>query len=251
MQTPASAQLDAWRAQLRHPGFCFVAADQMQSALSAAACDSFPAFAQSWNNLELDHYMADAGRYRKRRHGVFLLDSSAEQPSIRPLAPQPHYQSLEYNALNGGIARYFAQIEPAQRDSPVFEELLTLFARLVKPLCNDVKNWRAEAHQFRIEPTPEYLGQPTPEGMHRDGVDFVLVLMIARENIEAGTTSVHIAGGLEVGNFTLKLPFEAVWLDDNRLFHGVTAVHPKNPDLPAYRDVLVLTLKASTEAIDG
>ena len=247
MHTFASVQLESWRAQLRHPGFCFVAAGQMRSALSEAALSSFPAFAQSWNHLELDLYMADAGRYRKRRHAVFQLQTTAEALKVSALAPQPHYQSLEYNTLNGGIARYFAQIEAAQRQSPVFVELLSLFAALVQPLCSDITSWRAEAHQFRIEPTPDYQGQPTPEGMHRDGVDFVLVLMIARENIEAGTTSVHIAGGLEVGNFTLKQPFEAVWLDDNRLFHGVTAVHPKNPELPAYRDVLVLTLKAERD----
>ena len=238
MQPSASVQLESWRAQLRHPGFCFVAAEQMRSALSAAALGSFQAFAQSWNHLELDLYMADAGRYRKRRHAVFQLQTTAEALKVSALAPQPHYQSLEYNTLNGGIARYFAQIEAAQRQSPVFVELLSLFAALVQPLCSDITNWRAEA---------DYQGQPTPEGMHRDGVDFVLVLMIARENIEAGTTSVHIAGGLEVGNFTLKQPFEAVWLDDNRLFHGVTAVHPKNPELPAYRDVLVLTLKAERD----
>lgn len=250
MSTFASVQLESWRAQLRHPGFCFVSAEQMASALSSAALESFPAFAQSWNHLELDHYMADAGRYRKRRHGVFEIQSHGDSPIIHALPPQPHYQSLEYNALNGGVARYFAQIEPVQQRSSVFKELLSLFAQLVQPLCSDISHWRAEAHQFRIEPTPDYLGLPTPEGMHRDGVDFVLVLMIARENIEAGTTSVHLAGGLEVGNFTLRLPLEAVWLDDNRLFHGVTAVHPKNPELPAYRDVLVLTLKAQNPATD-
>lgn len=246
----ATAQLESWRAQLRHPGFCFVSAEQMASVLSPVALASFPAFAQSWNHLELDHYMADAGRYRKRRHGVFEISDTPRGPSIHPLSPQPHYQSLEYNALNGGIARYFAPIEPEQQGSAVFTELLRLFAQLVQPLCSDIRRWRAEAHQFRIEPTPDYLGLPTPEGMHRDGVDFVLVLMIARENIEAGTTSVHLAGGLEVGNFTLRLPLEAVWLDDNRLFHGVTAVHPRNPKLPAYRDVLVLTLKAHSTAAE-
>ena len=107
----------------------------------------------------------------------------------------------------------------------------------------DVNSWLAEAHQFRIEPTPDAAGLPTPEGVHRDGVDYVLVLMVARENIAAGTTTVHLAGGLEVGSFTLAQPFEAVWLDDSRIFHGVTAVHARKPELAAYRDVLVLTLR--------
>ena len=127
--------------------------------------------------------------------------------------------------------------------NPLFIELLQRFAELVKPLRTDVQTWLAEAHQFRIEPTPDAAGLPTPEGVHRDGVDYVLVLMVARENIAAGTTTVHLAGGLEVGSFTLSKSLEAVWLDDSRIFHGVTAVHARDPELPAYRDVLVLTLR--------
>jgi hypothetical protein len=40
-------------------------------------------------------------------------------------------------------------------------------------------------HQFRIEARPGEQGKPTPEGMHRDGVDYVLVLLVDRRNIRA------------------------------------------------------------------
>jgi hypothetical protein len=33
------------------------------------------------------------------------------------------------------------------------------------------------------------------------------------------------------------------WHDDSRTYHGVTAVTPLNPRLPAYRDVLVVTFR--------
>ncbi len=212
----------------------------MRSVLSNAALAAWPSFAQSWNDLVLDAYMQDNGRYRKRRHAAFNVCANG---AITALPAQPHYQSLDYNTLNGGIARHFAPILPANRESPIFVELLQRFAELVQPLCADVQNWLAEAHQFRIEPTPDAAGLPTPEGVHRDGVDYVLVLMVARENIAAGTTTVHLAGGLEVGSFTLSQPLQAVWLDDSRIFHGVTAVHARDPALAAYRDVLVLTLR--------
>ena len=32
------------------------------------------AFAHSWNALELDRYMADGGRYRRRRHATFSVE---------------------------------------------------------------------------------------------------------------------------------------------------------------------------------
>ncbi len=232
--------LNQWRTALRQPGYCFVSVQLMRSVLSNAALAAWPNFAQSWNDLELDSYMRDEGRYRKRRHAAFNVSANG---AVTTLPAQPHYQSLDYNRLNGGIARHFAPILPESTNNPLFLELLQRFAELVKPLNADVQSWLAEAHQFRIEPTPDTAGLPTPEGVHRDGVDYVLVLMVARENIAAGTTTVHVAGGLEVGSFTLALPLEAVWLDDKRIFHGVTAVHARDPELPAFRDVLVLTLR--------
>ncbi len=239
-QTQPHQTLNNWRAALRQPGFCFVSDQLMRSVLSAAALAAWPSFAKSWNDLVLDAYMRDEGRYRKRRHAAFKVSAEG---AISALPAQPHYQSLDYNPLNGGIARHFAPMLPANTDNALFIELLQCFAELVKPLNADVHSWLAEAHQFRIEPTPDAEGLPTPEGVHRDGVDYVLVLMVARENIAAGTTTVHLASGLEVGSFTLSQPFEAVWLDDSRIFHGVTAVHARNPELPAFRDVLVLTLR--------
>ncbi len=232
--------LNHWRAALREPGFCFISDQLMRTVLSTTALASWQSFAQSWNDLVMDAYMRDEGRYRKRRHAAFNISANG---AITALPAQPHYQSLDYNPLNGGIARHFAAMLPANTHNPLFIELLQRFAELVKPLRTDVQTWLAEAHQFRIEPTPDSAGLPTPEGVHRDGVDYVLVLMVARENIAAGTTTVHLAGGLEVGSFTLSKSLEAVWLDDSRIFHGVTAVHARDPELPAYRDVLVLTLR--------
>ena len=100
---------------------------------------------------------------------------------------------------------------------------------------------QVEAHQFRIEARPGQAGQPTPEGMHQDGVDWVLVLMIGRENIASGTTSIHGLDRTLLGSFTLEAPMDAALLDDHRVFHGVTPVQPLDDARPAHRDVLVLT----------
>ena len=49
-------------------------------------------------------------------------------------------------------------------------------------------------------------GKPTPEGMHRDGVDYVLVLLVNRRNIQSGTTTVHDLDKRTLGSFTLTDP---------------------------------------------
>jgi hypothetical protein len=100
-----------------------------------------------------------------------------------------------------------------------------------------------EIHQFRIEAKPGEAGQPTPEGMHRDGVDWVLVLMVRRENVASGETTIYDLRQRPLGSFTLTAPLDAAWVDDGRVFHGVTAVTPIDPQLPAYRDVLVVTFR--------
>ena len=108
--------------------------------------------------------------------------------------------------------------------------------------------WHVEAHQFRIEARPDQVGQPTPEGMHQDGVDWVLVLMIGRKNIASGTTTIHGLDRSLLGSFTLEAPMDAALLDDHRVFHGVTPVQPLDGARAAHRDVLVLTWRRESLA---
>ncbi|OYV36515.1 MAG: hypothetical protein B7Z80_15340 [Rhodospirillales bacterium 20-64-7] len=94
-----------------------------------------------------------------------------------------------------------------------------------------------------MEASPNQVGQPTPEGMHQDGVDWVLVLMVGRRNIASGMTSIHGLDRQLIGSFTLEQPMDAALVNDHRVFHGVTPVQPLDPGEPAYRDVLVVTYR--------
>ncbi len=227
---------------LSKDGFVFVRADAMRRALEPfGTLADWDAFAASWNALEIDEHMADGGRYRRRRHAVFAAGADG---AIERQAHQPHYQGLDYNPLNGGIARWFAAITPEIGRSPslgaILEFCRVLFGRL---LPHPVLRWKIEVHQFRIEAQPGSEGLPTPEGMHRDGVDFVLVLLVNRTNIASGTTSIHAPDGRELGRFTLTTPLDAALVDDARVAHGVTPVKALDPASPAHRDVLVVTFK--------
>lgn len=198
------------------------------------------AFSASWNDLHVDPYMADGGRYRRRRHACFTIARDAA-PELTP--PQAHYQSLDYNRLNGGIARWFKPIAPAVCQGACMDTLLRFGARLFEQLSPHTLRWHCEVHQFRIEASENQQGQPTPEGSHRDGVDFVLVLLIQRHNIASGTTQVFDPNHNELGSFTLAQPLDAAIINDQRIFHGVTPVTPLDPQLPSYRDVLVITYR--------
>ena len=154
---------------LRTDGFTFVQSPGMRALLEQTGpLTDFAAFAASWNDLGPDIYMADGGRYRKRRHVVFAAtdDGVVRQPA------QPHFQSRDYNTLNGGIERWFEPVAEAVAAGPTMITILT-FCRNLFGMLAPVHTWHVEAHQFRIEARRGVDGRPTPEGMHRDGVDYV------------------------------------------------------------------------------
>jgi hypothetical protein len=227
---------------LRDRAFVFLDGERMRRALEAACpLDDLRAFTDSWERLEPDQFMADGGRYRRRRHAT--LAAARGQPAV-PQPHQPHFQSVAYNALNGGIERWFAPIEEAVVGGATMRGLLQFGGAIADALFPAPAAWHVELHQFRIEARADALGQPTPEGLHRDGVDFVMVVMVQRTNIERGVTRIHGSDRAPVGSFTLEQPFDAALLDDHRVFHAVTPVEPLDPRLPAHRDVLVATWRA-------
>lgn len=225
---------------IRRDGFCFVGADDARVALGTLL--DWPAFEASWNDMPLDSYMADGGRYRRRRHAT--LSAAAGAATAKLEAHQPHYQSLDYNNLNGGIARHFEPIPSDIIAGASISALLTLCIQVFNDLLPGT-GWHVEVHQFRIEAGVQHQGRPTPEGLHRDGVNFVMVLMVKRHNIAEGTTTIHDASGAQLASFTLTQPLDMTLVDDERCLHGVTPVVPIDPAQPAYRDVLVITFRAS------
>lgn len=240
---PPVPDFSALGARLQRDGFAFLTARVMGDLLEApAALADWAAFADSWNDLAPDTYLAAQGRHRRRRHATFAVDDDGQL--VR--APhQPHFQSLTYNPLQGDIQRWFEPIEPAIAEGPTLRRILDFSHALFGTLAARRGGWHIEVHQFRIEAKPGEAGEPTPEGMHRDGVDYVLVLMVDRQNIQSGTTTIHTADGKELGSFTLVDPLDAALVEDARVFHGVTPVTPLDAALPAHRDVLVVTFRAA------
>jgi hypothetical protein len=224
--------------RIARDGFDFCRAEAMRALLAPRGFAEWEIFAASWADLGLDTYMADGGRYRRRRFAVF----AADRDGLRRKPHAPHYQSRDYNPLNGGIARWFDPVLPQTAAHPAMQAILHACRSVFERLC-DIRDWHIEVHQFRIEARPGAAGQPTPEGLHRDGVDYVLVLLVSRENIASGVTTIEDQAHRVVGSFTLAEPLDAAWVDDHRVAHGVTAVVPIDPALPAHRDVLVVTFR--------
>ena len=193
---------------------------------------------ESWERLPRDAYLRDGGSYRFRRHGCFVHTPATG--TLAATAHRPHWQPTAYNALHGGLTRWFEPLEPAIGASAAWQQLLGslggLFAQLQPVAC-----WYIEAHQFRID-AASGIGRPTPEGAHRDGVDFVAVILVARRAVRGGETHVFDARGSGGVRFTMEEPWTMLLLDDARVIHETTPIQPCGA--AGVRDTLVLTYRA-------
>ncbi|MEV0978679.1 2OG-Fe dioxygenase family protein [Streptomyces sp. NPDC049915] len=207
---------------------------------SENALDDLEDFRESWNRMPLDAYMADGGRYRRRRHATLSAPKGAA--GYRVEAHRPHYQTLDFNNLNGGVARHYEPFEDAVLKGSTMDSLVTLGCDIFGRLA-PYSAWHIEAHQFRIEVDGEEIGKPTPEGVHRDGVTFVLMAMIDRSNAGGGESTIFNLEQEPLEKFTLTDPLDLALVNDERVFHGVSPIQQLDPGRPASRDVLVITYR--------
>ena len=192
-----------------------------------------------WHDLPADPYLRDGGHYRYRRHASMIVEGQQAR-----LAPhRAHWQPEQYNALHGGIERWFEPVDDKLLAQPAWNAVVLGLA----DLCSRVRSpqpWYVEAHQFRIDTTGG-IGRPTPEGAHRDGVDFVAVILVGRHGVKGGETRVFESHSPHGIRFTMTEPWSVMVLDDHRVIHETTPIQPLKADqAPGWRDTLVLTYRA-------
>ena len=191
-----------------------------------------------WATLPPDDFLKDGGRYRRRRHACFVVQDG----QLQQVPHRAHWQPVEYNALHGGMERWFAPVAPATLAQADWRALLRWLARVADAL-QGTQPWYGEAHQFRID-TTDGIGRPTPEGAHRDGVDLVAVFLVARHAIKGGETRVFELDGPKGQRFTLEEPWSVLLLQDARVIHESTPIQPAEEGGHGHRDTLVMTLRA-------
>lgn len=195
------------------------------------------AFQNSWNNLYLDCYMGDGGRYRYRRYSVFHWDNTQKTITLKP--HEPHYQSLTYNSLNGGIARYYEPFEKRTINCLSFKQIMN-FALDVINQFEPSSNWHIEAHQFRIIGGKES-AKPTPEGIHCDGRDYIIMVMINKQNVLGGISSIYDNNKKLLTNINLCHSGETIMVCDNNTMHEVSPITIDDHEIDGFRDMLVIT----------
>jgi len=221
---------------MRRDGY-IVASAETVAEISQISVAKLQGLRQFWEDLPRDPYLKDGGRYRFRRHASYEIQGD----HLHLVPHRAHWQSLNYNALHGGIERWFKPIQEQLLQDPAWQSVLLGLARVFSGL-KPAKTWFVEAHQFRID-TTDGIGRPTPEGAHRDGVDFVVVILLNRVSVKGGETRIFDAVGSAGLRFTLTQPWSALILNDERMIHESTPIQPLGNY--GYRDTLVLTYRSN------
>lgn len=195
-------------------------------------------FSSHWEELVPDRYAAELGTRRLRRYGHFLF-----RPADGCAQLMPHHafaQPEDSNPLYIERDRYFEPLTDALAEDPLLHGLLRLLGHVATAL-EDIPEWSAKVTPFRVLATADGEGQPTPEGLHRDGVTLVTSLLVGRSNARGGESSVFDAEGHQLLTTTMSEPGTLLLGDDRRTVHGVSPIRALDPAEPARRDVLVIT----------
>ncbi len=234
---PTTVNVEQLNTTLAHKGYGVLNAHSV-AQWAGCALSELLALSPDWDNMPPDNYLKDGGRYRRRRHSSFVF----ERNTLSQVPHRAHWQPISYNALHGGMERWFEPMHEATVTTPAWTKLLTALAHTASEVRGTPQTkWCIEAHQFRID-TTDGIGRPTPEGAHRDGVDFVAVFMLGRVGIKGGETRVFDANGPQGERFTLSEPWSLMLLDDTRVIHESTPIQPLAEG--GHRDTLVLTCRA-------
>jgi hypothetical protein len=233
--SPPLTSPDLLSATLADQGFAVLGSASV-CALAGVQIEALQALESSWAHLPPDQYLKDGGRYRRRCHASFEVAQDVAQA----MAHRAHWQPLSYNALHGGMQRWFEPMAAEVVQQTAWQKLLCWLGR-VASAAQGAQTWFTEAHQFRID-TTDGIGRPTPEGAHRDGVNWVAVFLIGRHGIKGGETRVFDMASPRGQRFTLTEPWSVLLLDDTRVIHETTPIQPEMEG--GWRDTLVITLRA-------
>ncbi|WP_416426286.1 2OG-Fe dioxygenase family protein [Pseudomonas sp. App30] len=199
--------------------------------------ESWAEFAGYWDGLVLDEYMADRGTYRYRRYSEFDFRDGG---SLHKLPHAPYEQARYINTLNGGVARHFLPLEQGMVEHPFFNALLSGMARIFDAAEGTTCDWNIRLHPYRIVSNDEEQGKPTPEGRHRDGVDYIVMLLIRRVGITGGTTRVSTPLNKTLCEVTLANGLDMILGDDHQIMHEVSPINSLEIGRQGHRDALVI-----------
>lgn len=191
-----------------------------------------------YQTLPADDFLPNGGNYRFRRYDRFYFMPVTGELHVLP--HEDYFQGTDINAVTGGMVRQFAPLLPETIENPFLHELIRFdFDQFPLPDVEQQYNaWQVDVHEIYVVAHPGMQGHPTPEGIHRDGAEFVTVHLAALDNANGGVVTVYDDDKRELACFQLAHVLDSYLFNDTRLWHGVTPITSADGVRPARRGIL-------------
>ena len=202
------------------------------SLLPAREIDIGDDLRESWLSLSIDYadlpcdeFSPGDSKYRFRRYGRFrFLPASGE---LTPLPHVEYFQSAEINQVTGGYVRKFAPMLDSTFSNLFLRELIRFdFDLFPASLEQRQSIWEVQVHLIRVTAGAAEQGHPTPEGVHRDGAEYVSVHLAELLNAWGGDVSIYDDDRQLVSSFRLTN------IMDSYLYHDAILWQQASPILP-------------------
>lgn len=191
-----------------------------------------------WDNLEIDPYLENNISSRKRR--IMKLKYNQKDQTLKGVHGDNSFiQNNSINKLFGGKVRYFSEVDQSFCSNFLLKKIIKFVVNKITESSIYIVN--INTHLFRIECNEGKINLPTPEGIHRDGHDFVSQHLISKKNIIGGVSGIYKnENDAPIMHKQLYYPLDTIILNDRELKHDVTPILPKLQQNIGYRDMLII-----------
>ena len=226
------------RAELTEKKYSFISGNEFTIAPELQV--DFENFQQDWEDMPPDNYLKDKAIYRFRRLHYFYVHPTKGE--VLPLPSRAFFQPEEDNSYTGGMHRKYEPFLERTFRNRFLHELIK-FSFWQSPAAADQalinQPWEVDVHLVRIISFAGQTGEPTPEGIHRDGGDCGFVYLMNRKNVTGAVSTVYDNDRNPLERHTLMNPMDAMFFWDPHVLHSVSSMHPENPEKIAVRDALL------------
>jgi len=190
----------------------------------------------SYDRCPVDDYMGHGTR--SKRFSQYRLSPTADGWNFERLPHRDYTAFKKFNPIGGGFKRTY---EPIEVDfTPLIRHGIDQLG------LDNSEDWQINVHQNRSSASSATTAPLTPEGVHHDGHEFVMIAVLRKQNVAGAQTRLwkpgadqpFWSGTLEAG--------QAVLLDDRAIAHDVTDVESANGE-PAHRDIVIVAFSRWNE----
>lgn len=176
---------------------------------------------------------------------------------------QPFVLSADEDFIrhDSGKIRYFRGLEEQLTTNLAFQSLLRIKNFLVsgldippRPNLNySSSDWVSTVFHLRTITQPDLLGEPALEGVHSDGVDHTMTVLLSHENMTVDSAITNLHSSLEesgikfneakdahrVSSMQHRKFLDTMLIKDNQFKHSLSPVFQVDSQQKATRDMLI------------